>query len=227
MTERERRRSRKKEGVEVAPDTISKYEAVSAEKLRVASYNPRKIKDNARMRLRKSIEEFGFPNPIIANSRKGREGVIVGGHQRFRIAKDLGWSKFPVVWVDLSYEKEKELNLRLNDNYGEFDLDILKEEFDAEVFNDIGLSFQIPVMTDYEQKLESLTDAKAEMPIVQQYNEQYKTVMIISKTELDWNWLKQALKLRTEKCYKSSTVAESAVITVEDLQEIFDEIEDG
>ena len=65
---------------------------------------------------------------------------MIGGHFRLSIAKEIGITEIPVVYLNIpDIEKEKELNIRLNKNTGEFDWDLLinfKESFLA----DIGFS---------------------------------------------------------------------------------------
>lgn len=102
---------------------------VPISKLRFADYNPRKISEAEMAALQKSIQRFGFVDPVVVNRRDGKawraqEGadVIVGGHQRVRAARSLGHSKVPVVYVQLPPDEEKLLNLALNKISGEFDL---------------------------------------------------------------------------------------------------------
>ena len=96
-------------------------------KLKPAEYNPRKSRHEENDRLKDSMTKFGFIDPVIVNSAENRKNIIIGGHFRVRIAKDMGITLAPVVYVDIpDVEKEKELNLRLNKNTGSFDLDLLK-----------------------------------------------------------------------------------------------------
>lgn len=113
---------------------------VSAKDLIPADYNPRKHDELATEQLKQSIMRFGLVDPIIVNSALSRRNIIIGGHFRWVVAKDLGYETVPVVYVDISdLEKEKELNLRLNKNTGEFDWDLLAK-FDESVLADVGFS---------------------------------------------------------------------------------------
>ena len=106
--------------------------------LKLATYNPRKWDDAKKEKLRESIERFGLVDPLIANSNPKRKNILIGGHFRLKIARELGYKDVPVVYVDIAdIEKEKELNLRLNKNVGEWDLELLKE-FDLGVLLDVG-----------------------------------------------------------------------------------------
>ena len=102
-----------------------------------ADYNPRMMDEKSAKDLEESITEFGLVDPIIVNKYKGRENIIVGGHQRYNIAKKMGFDELPCVYVDLPLEAEKELNLRLNKNNGSWDWDMLAN-FDGEFLVKIG-----------------------------------------------------------------------------------------
>lgn len=109
-----------------------------ASELKEAEYNPRKISDKDLDQLKKSIENFDMVEPLVVNMFKSRVGVIVGGHQRFKAMKSLGYTEFPCVEVRLPKKREKELNIRLNKNNGEFDFDLLAEHFDTDDLLDFG-----------------------------------------------------------------------------------------
>lgn len=103
-----------------------------------AEYNPRQLTEKEFKDLQNSIQTFGFVEPIVINSHTGRENVIVGGHQRLRIAKEIGLKSVPCVAVDLSINSERELNVRLNKNSGKWDWDKLANEFDMAELIDWG-----------------------------------------------------------------------------------------
>ncbi|MGB0757351.1 MAG: site-specific DNA-methyltransferase [Patescibacteria group bacterium] len=111
-----------------------------AKDLKVATYNPRKWSEDAIAQLTESIKRFGLVDPIICNSAPDRMNIVIGGHFRLKIAKDLGVDSIPVVYVNIpDLEKEKELNIRLNKNTGEFDFDLLAK-FDESFLSDVGFS---------------------------------------------------------------------------------------
>lgn len=106
--------------------------------LKAATYNPRKWDKAAKEKLTESILRFGFVDPVIVNGAPGRKNTVIGGHMRLIIARDLGMTEVPVVYVNIpEIEREKELNLRLNRNTGEFDYELLKE-FDINLLLDVG-----------------------------------------------------------------------------------------
>ncbi|MGJ9384267.1 site-specific DNA-methyltransferase [Salipaludibacillus sp. CF4.18] len=92
-----------------------------------AEYNPRKdlaSGDKEYEKIKRSIETFGYVDPIIVNERTG---AIVGGHQRIKVLKDLGYKEIEVSVVDLTDEKEKALNVALNKISGDWDTTLLKD----------------------------------------------------------------------------------------------------
>jgi DNA modification methylase len=108
--------------------------------LKLATYNPRKWSSEAINNLTESITKFGLVDPIIVNSAPERNNIVIGGHFRLKVAKDLGHKEVPVVFVNIpDVEKEKELNLRLNKNTGDWDFKLLAE-FDSSMLTDIGFT---------------------------------------------------------------------------------------
>ena len=90
-----------------------------------ADYNPRKdLKpgDPEYEKLKRSIEQFGYVEPVIWNGRTGR---VVGGHQRLKVLQDSGITEIECVVVDLPESKEKALNIALNKISGDWDKDKL------------------------------------------------------------------------------------------------------
>ncbi len=111
---------------------------VPISQLNPAPYNPRKWSQTAEQHLRESIECFGLVDPIIVNGAENRKDIVIGGHFRLKIAKDIGYTEIPAVFLNIpDVEKEKELNLRLNRDTGEWDLELLKQ-FDVNLLLDVG-----------------------------------------------------------------------------------------
>ena len=84
--------------------------------------------------LKRSIEVFGYVDPIIINA----DGTVIGGHQRLNILTDLGYSEADVAVVDLNKSDEKALNIALNKIAGEWDeekLAVIFSELDVEGYD--------------------------------------------------------------------------------------------
>lgn len=104
---------------------------LKATELKAAEYNPRKDlqpEDAEYKKLRQSIEEFGYVEPIIWNERTGN---VVGGHQRLKVLLEKGQEDIECVVVDLADKDEKILNVLLNKVKGRWDIgklaDLLQE----------------------------------------------------------------------------------------------------
>nr|UVN00439.1 MAG: ParB-like nuclease domain protein [Bacteriophage sp.] len=104
---------------------------LKASQLKAAAYNPRKDLqpgDAEYKKLRRSIEEFGYIEPIIWNERTGN---VVGGHQRLKVLLEQGAEDIECVVVDLDDRDEKILNVLLNKVKGRWDIgklaDLLQE----------------------------------------------------------------------------------------------------
>jgi len=106
----------------------------------MAEYNPRQLTKDQYSQLKDSLTRFGLVDPLIINKHKDRKNILVGGHQRLRVATELGLDKIPCVEVDLPLDKEKELNIRLNKNVGEWDYDSLANHFDVGELTEWGFS---------------------------------------------------------------------------------------
>ena len=121
-------------------DTTMKIVSVPIQNLKPSTYNPRKWDDKVIADMKESITRFGLVDPILANSTLERKGVVIGGHLRLKVATELGFDEVPVVYLDIpDLEKEKELNLRLNKNVGDWDEELLKL-FDTNLLLDIGFT---------------------------------------------------------------------------------------
>lgn len=92
-----------------------------------APYNPRKDLqpgDAEWEHIYNSIKTFGFIDPIIVNERNN---VIVGGHQRYKIVKSMGYEEIDCVLVDMDEQQEKACNMALNKAQGSWDYAALDE----------------------------------------------------------------------------------------------------
>ena len=99
---------------------------INIKNLKPAEYNPRKDltpEDEEYQKIKKSLVEFGYVAPIIINS----DMTVIGGHQRLKVLKELGFQEIERNIVDLDKTKEKSLNIALNKITGDWDNDKLEE----------------------------------------------------------------------------------------------------
>jgi len=116
-----------------------KIEYVPIDTLVVNEKNPRKWTKEQKEALKESIIRFGAVDPILVNSNEERKNIVIGGHFRLEVCKELGHTEVPVVFLNLTPEKEAELNIRLNKNLGEWNFELLAE-FDESLLSEIGFS---------------------------------------------------------------------------------------
>tara|TARA_R100000655_G_scaffold18666_3_gene39165 strand:- start:5593 stop:6183 length:591 start_codon:yes stop_codon:yes gene_type:complete len=162
--------------------------------LKQAEYNPRQLTEQQHKELVESLEKFGFVDPILINKNKSRKNVIIGGHQRVKVATMLGIAKVPCVELDLSLEKEKELNVRLNKNTGEWDWDMLANNFDTDdllnwgfIEQELGVdsSLTFEVNNNYDQTIEYPEDAQTSHVRMIQLFLNDETEPVFKKMELE------------------------------------------
>lgn len=134
--------------------------------LKPSDYNPRVWSDATTKQLTESIQKYGLVDPIVVNSAESRKNVVIGGHFRLHVAKQLGYKEMPVVYINIpDIEREKELNIRLNKNLGEFDFKLLADfgenfladlGFTSENLDEIFPVDENPEVFDLEKELKKL-----------------------------------------------------------------------
>lgn len=204
-------------------DIIVKVCNMQIDELNPAVYNPRKISGQQFKALKKSIKENGILEELIINQRTGN--TVVSGHQRLKAAKELGLTEVPVKVIDVDEQKEKVLNLGLNKIGGAFDNPKLEELMKALIvipdldFEETGFSKQeIDKMLAVKE-----AEEEGEYPLVPYFGEKYNYAIIITKNEIDWTWLCNALELRQEKSYKSSAIGLGHAVDFERFKKLWSE----
>ena len=142
---------------------------IQISKLKPAPYNPRKkLKpgDSEYEKIKRSIQEFGYIDPIIIN----KDFTVIGGHQRISALKELGYIEIECIMVDVDKTKEKALNVALNKISGSWDIPLLKDllqeldtgaidmtitGFDAQEIEDLMTKNQIVNIDDLLNELDT------------------------------------------------------------------------
>nr|DAV53541.1 MAG TPA: ParB protein [Caudoviricetes sp.] len=195
---------------------------MNVDELKPAVYNPRKITGQQFKFLKQSIKENGILSPLIVNRRTGN--TVVSGHQRLKAAQELGIKEVPVKIIDVDEAKEKVLNLGLNKIGGAFDTpkleDVMKGLLDLPDLNlqETGFTSQ---EIDKMLIAKDDDDEEGEYPITPYFGEKYNYALILTKNEIDWTWLCNALELRQEKSYKSSSVGIGHAIDFERFKKLW------
>jgi hypothetical protein len=139
--------------------------------------NPRIVKDEKFKKLVQSLKDFPEMmsiRPIVVNT----DMMILGGNMRYEAAKAAGWQEIPVEVVDLSEEKQKEFVIKDNLGYGEWNWEVLTNEWDVELLSEwgvdipgfenvecLGTEFSLPSgdKAPFQQMTFTLADKQAEV----------------------------------------------------------------
>ncbi len=130
-------------------------EKIKIDLLKKHPKNPRRISKDAFARLCESIEKLGYYAPIIIDE----SNTILAGHQRFEALKKLGYKEITVRKPNPPLTDEQKLRLLATDNLsrGDWDIDILANEFNYEQLVDWG--FDESILKDIVvEPIEGLTD---------------------------------------------------------------------
>ena len=122
--------------------------------------NPRVIKDDKFAKLVSSLKELpemATVRPIVVNS----DMIVLGGNMRLKAMKEAGWKEVPVEIVDWDEDKQRQFIIKDNVGFGEWDWEMLANEWDAEQLEEWGLD--IPTFEEEVKELEAEED-DYEMP---------------------------------------------------------------
>lgn len=162
-------------------EDVSKYQkfetkVVRRSEIANAEYNPRKISDEAKKKLRDNIKRVGLLDTIVVNKNTMN---IVSGHQRIAILDSLERNKdysLTVSLVDLTEKEEKEQNIFFNNSkaQGEFDTDILAELLNQIDFDCAGLDINDVGILGVEVDLQGIEEpSEADKEMMKLNNEIY------------------------------------------------------
>jgi DNA modification methylase len=123
-------------------------------KIKANPNNPRTIKDDKFFKLVQSLKdlpEMAKVRPVVVN----QDMVVLGGNMRLKAMKEAGWKEAPVEIVDWDEDKQRQFIIKDNVGFGEWDWEMLANQWDAEQLDDWGLD--IPAFDD-PKKLEAEED---------------------------------------------------------------------
>ena len=104
--------------------------------------NPRLIKDEKFLKLVQSIKDFPEMldiRPIVVN----QDMIILGGNMRYKACKEAGLKEIPIIVTDLTEEQQREFLIKDNTSGGEWDFEMLTNEWDVEQLESWGLDLPI------------------------------------------------------------------------------------
>jgi len=122
--------------------------------LKLNKSNPRFIKDDKFKKLVKSIKEFPKMmdlRPIVIDG----DGTILGGNMRYRALLELGYKELPDNWVkkasELTAEEKQRFIIQDNTGMGEWDFEMLNNEWDVELLDDWGVD-----MSEWDENFDTI-----------------------------------------------------------------------
>ncbi|KAF4321370.1 hypothetical protein G195_005421 [Phytophthora kernoviae 00238/432] len=144
---------------------------VPIDQINAAAYNPRvdlQPGDVEYEKLRRSIEEFGYVEPIVWNERTGN---MVGGHQRYKImVNELGHTELQVSVVDLDDQQERLLNIALNKVSGNWDEEALAALLDELQVGGVDITLSGFEQEEFEELIAefgTIPDTEIEDPVIE------------------------------------------------------------
>jgi len=167
-------------------------ELVKVTQVRPNENNPRFIKDHKFKKLVTSIKEFPEMlklRPIVVNN----EMVVLGGNMRLKACKEAGLKE---VWIlkadELTEQQQREFIVKDNVGFGEWDWDVLANEWDTDALEEWGLDLNIDNSIDNLEE-----DDNIELPQSVQLEPPKEYILIMAEpNSVDWEELKETLKLK-------------------------------
>jgi len=183
--------------------------------------NPRKISKSQLERLKVSLQKF----PEMMSIREivvDENMMILGGNMRYRALKELGEEKVPVKIIrGFTEEQKKEFIIKDNNNYGEWDVDLL-QTWDIDLLNEWDLKIE---KKDGFQEAEEFDNYNCKYPIIPAYGEKYNAIIIVCDNEMDYKFIIENLGINKAKSYKNGKiVSDNSVISGSDFIEIIEKI---
>jgi hypothetical protein len=154
--------------------------------------NPRIIKDDKFAKLVQSIKDFPKMleiRPIVVNS----DMVVLGGNMRLRACKEAGLKEVPIIMAeDLTEEQQKEFIIKDNVSGGEWDWNMLANDYEAEDLDKWGLD--VPI----DEQIDNLEDGdEIEIPQSVQLEPPKEYILIMAEpNSIEWEEIKETLKLK-------------------------------
>lgn len=165
---------------------------VAISKLKSNPNNPRIIKDEKFRKLVKSIQEFPEMldiRPIVVDA----EMVVLGGNMRLKACREAGLKEVPILIADnLTPEQQEEFIIKDNSSFGEWDWDILANEWDVKNLNDWGLD--VPILNE---SLQPIKGSDPEIEITEEILEEHNYVVFTFDNKLDWQVVKETFGITT------------------------------
>ena len=180
-----------------------KIDKVNINTVKANPNNPRVIKDDKFRKLVQSIKDFPEMleiRPIVVN----QDMIVLGGNMRLKACKEAGLKEVPIIHADnLTEEQQREFIIKDNVSGGEWDWELLANEWDTELLDEWGLDLPEALTLDepdYEDLIEDEKNKPATMKITFESPEQ------LQKAEID---IQELIDRKYQGAYFSVSVGEA------------------
>ena len=170
----------------------AKIQKVSISSIKENGANPRFINKHKFKKLVNSVKEFPEMlslRPIVVD----KDNIILGGNMRYKACKEIGLKEVYIIQADdLDEKKAQEFIIKDNVGFGEWDWDVLANDWDTDLLEDWGLDLNIDnAIDDLEE------DDDIELPQSVQLEPPKEYILIMAEpNSVDWEELKETLKLK-------------------------------
>ena len=170
----------------------AKIQKVSISSIKENDANPRFINKHKFKKLVNSVKEFPEMlslRPIVVD----KDNIILGGNMRYKACKEIGLKEVYIIQADdLDEKKAQEFIIKDNVGFGEWDWDVLANDWDTDLLEDWGLDLNIDnAIDDLEE------DDDIELPQSVQLEPPKEYILIMAEpNSVDWEELKETLKLK-------------------------------
>ena len=164
---------------------------VKITEVKVNPNNPRLIKDDKFKKLVQSVKDFPEMlniRPIVVN----KDMIILGGNMRFKACKEAGLKEVPIIITDLTEEQQREFLIKDNVSGGEWDWDMLANEWDLKNVTKWGLDLPL-----FNEQLDTIGGDKPEIEVTTEILEEHNYIVFTFDNQLDWQVAKELLDIKT------------------------------
>ena len=165
---------------------------IKISKIQANPNNPRLIKDYKFRKLVKSIKEFPEMlklRPIVVDEKN----IILGGNMRYKACIEAGLKEIYVIQADdLSEDQKKEFIIKDNSSFGDWDWDVIANEWDIKDLNEWGVD--MPILNE---KLEVIGNESPEIEVTEEILEEHNYIVFTFDNKLDWQVAKEILDIKT------------------------------
>lgn len=153
--------------------------------------NPRTLDKDKFEKLKQSLKEFPEmldKRPIIVAN-----GIILGGNMRYKAAVELGFKEVPVIDAsDWTEEQRQQFIIKDNLSFGNWDWDILANEWEVNKLEDWGMD--LPIVNE---RLEAIKDGQPEITVTEEILEEHNYIVFTFDNQLDWQVAKELFDIGT------------------------------